>query len=379
MTVVDDTNVRSAARTDPTLTTVIDRQTDLHDIVALSFKRSTFDRRHAFVRSFRIDSPIAPRSLLHDRMNVDRCATDASGVVVLATDRHGTVLIQSYSRATLVSVAAIDEAAATALETSIRSRVPQVDVPGHVPIRTWHSTAHGTYRSTDREIAAASWATIEANYASSAAQRLRQLMAVARPVDGGRLILWHGEPGTGKTTALRALMQCWSPWCSSQYIADPERFFADPGYISEVLSRPLSSVDGPTFSSTSDSGTRWRLIVAEDSDEYLRASARRDAGAGLGRLLNLADGVLGQGYNALILLTTNEELQKVHPALTRPGRCLARVEFTRFPAAEARQWLPAECPVPDQGLTLAEMYESSGRLQRISNHDHEQRLIGQYL
>ena len=143
--------------------------------------------------------------------------------------------------------------------------------------------------------------------------------------------------------------------------------------------RPLPSANGPTFSTASDPDARWRLIIAEDSDEYLRASARRDAGAGLGRLLNLADGVLGQGLNTLILLTTNEELHRIHPALTRPGRCLARVEFSRFSPAEARQWLPDECPVPDQEFTLAELYEHAGQLDRIGEQPDHPRHVGQYL
>lgn len=174
-------------------------------------------------------------------------------------------------------------------------------------------------------------------------------------------------------------MRNWSPWCSSQYIADPERFFADPGYITEVLTRPIPLAGGPTFTTASNPDAQWRLLLAEDSDEYLRASARRDAGAGLGRLLNLADGVLGQRFRTLILLTTNEELHRVHPALTRPGRCLARVEFTRFSPTEARQWLPDDCSAPDQELTLAELYEHAGSLDRIGGHTDNERPIGQYL
>lgn len=75
---------------------------------------------------------------------------------------------------------------------------------------------------------------------------------------------------------------------------------------------------------TDDESAKWQLLVAEDSDEFLRVSARRESGAALGRLLNLSDGILGQGSNTLILLTTNERLDRLHPALIRPGRCLAR-------------------------------------------------------
>ena len=379
MTFTDECCTPSTAGTNAALTTVIDRNTSPDDIVALDFKRSTLDRRHAFVRSFRIVASAAPGDLLPDGATVDRCATYDGGVAVLAHDERGSILIRSFPRATAVSVAAASEREVAALENSVRCRLPQVNVTGRVPIRTWHSDPHGTYRSVDRSIAAPPWLAIEANYASHVREQLGQLMSVARPLDGGKLILWHGEPGTGKTTALRALMQRWAPWCASQYIADPERFFADPGYISEVLTRPLPSANGPTFSTASDPDARWRLIIAEDSDEYLRASARRDAGAGLGRLLNLADGVLGQGFNTLILLTTNEELHRIHPALTRPGRCLARVEFSRFSPAEARQWLPDECPVPDQEFTLAELYEHAGQLDRIGEQPDHPRHVGQYL
>ena len=90
---------------------------------------------------------------------------------------------------------------------------------------------------------------------------------------------------------------------------------------------------------TDDGGKRFRLVVAEDSDEFLRASARRDAGASLGRLLNVTDGVLGQGFDTLVLLTTNEEIDRLHPALVRPGRCLAAISFSEFAPDEAARWL----------------------------------------
>lgn len=41
----------------------------------------------------------------------------------------------------------------------------------------------------------------------------------------------------------------------------------------------------------------------------------------------------------LVLVTTNEPLRRLHPAIARPGRCAARVEFTPFTAEEAAAWL----------------------------------------
>lgn len=378
MTPTDDCCATAPAGLPSAPTAVIDRLTAPDDIVGLAFKQLTLER-HPFVRSFRIEQPVAPSDLIPDGMTVQRCATYETGVAALAQDSDGSLLIKGFARSTIVSVAASNEAHVDALEARVRCGVPHHASAGTVQIRTWHAAPHGSYRSSDRNIAAPGWPSIDANYPKVARDELSQLMSVTRPTDGGKLVLWHGAPGTGKTTALRALMREWSPWCTSQYIADPERFFADPGYISEVLTRPVPSASGPTFSTAGEPDAQWRLIVAEDSDEYLRASARRDAGAGLGRLLNLADGVLGQGFNTLILLTTNEELHRIHPALTRPGRCLARIEFPKFSPVEAHRWLPDDHPRPEQALTLAEMYEHGGHLDRIGRGHTEPQLTGQYL
>jgi len=56
----------------------------------------------------------------------------------------------------------------------------------------------------------------------------------------------------------------------------------------------------------------------------------------------------------LVLLTTNEPLGRLHPAITRPGRCLDVTEFTPFTATEAASRL--QRPVPE-AMTLAEIYE----------------------
>lgn len=138
---------------------------------------------------------------------------------------------------------------------------------------------------------------------------------------------------------------------------------------------PVARV-GPSLTRAGEPEAIWRLVVAEDSDEYLRASARRDAGAALGRLLNLADGILGQGMNVLLLLTTNEETSRLHPALVRPGRCLAAVEFPPFDPTQASAWLGKAV---DQSMTLAELLERRGDLTRVGIDPPPREPVGQYL
>lgn len=80
--------------------------------------------------------------------------------------------------------------------------------------------------------------------------------------------------------------------------------------------------------------------------------------------------------NVLVLLTTNEETSRLHPALVRPGRCLAAVEFPAFDARQAAEWLGG--PV-NQGMTLAELLEYRGDLTRFGAPPPRRDLIGQYL
>ena len=68
-------------------------------------------------------------------------------------------------------------------------------------------------------------------------------------------------------------------------------------------------------------------IILEDTGELLHVDAKRDVGQALARLLNTTDGILGLGTPTMVLITTNEEIAKINPALTRPGRCAAAIEF----------------------------------------------------
>jgi hypothetical protein len=138
---------------------------------------------------------------------------------------------------------------------------------------------------------------------------------------------------------------------------DPEAFFGQAEYLLDVLLE-RGGVERTTL---------WRLVVVEDVDELLRADARQVSGQALSRLLNLTDGLIGQGLNVLLLLTTNEPVGQLHPAVTRPGRCLMEVSFTALAIAEAALWLGTGHVRPKRALTLAELYALRGDLpaQRV--------------
>ena len=141
---------------------------------------------------------------------------------------------------------------------------------------------------------------------------------------------------------LRALAREWRDWCQVDCVLDPSALFGDPGV-------PDGRRDRSDDRTTTDE-QRWRLLILEDCDELIRAEAKQPTGQALSRLLNLTDGLLGQGRDVLVAITTNEDLARLHPAVVRPGRCLAKIEVGPLrPEEAARGWAAGTAsarPVP---------------------------------
>jgi hypothetical protein len=79
-----------------------------------------------------------------------------------------------------------------------------------------------------------------------------------------------------------------------------------------------------------------------------------------------------------VALTTNEPLDRLHPAIVRPGRCLAQIEVGRLTPAEVRRWLGRSLPLAAEGVTLAELCALRGDGDTIEHRSDPVRL-GQYL
>lgn len=264
------------------------------------------------------------------------------------------------------SPAAVDETLGR-----LREAFPEIDTEGrHETELTfwWQHEGLIQYRARCLEVPA--WKAIRANYGQRTAAALGGLHKLQQRPNAGRLLLWHGTPGGGKTTAIRSLSWEWREWCDFHYVTDPDALFGtSPGYMVQFAMEAASdgSLDESDGGSTS---TRARCLVLEDTGELLAADAKAQSGQALSRFLNVVDGLIGQGLNLIVLVTTNEPLRRLHPAVARYGRCLAEIEFAPLPVEQANEWLgrrgsQAQVPAP---TPLAELY---GMLAGHESSSHE--------
>ena len=309
---------------------------------------------------------ITPQKLEALGLTTEMSELRAANANLLLTGPGGAVvMLQTYGGQAegsplhaSVMVAAREAQEAESLADAIHSAFAAPDPAPHLVAMTFWARSSQGPRPMHKLIEAPSWEEIAGNYASVARAGLERLMATTS-LDGGRLILWQGVPGTGKTYALRALARAWRDWCDFHVVVDPDIFFGeDSSYLMDILFlEGQFGVGGQR---------KARLLVLEDAGELVAADARAETGQALSRLLNVSDGLLGQGLNLCTLVTTNEPIDTLHPAVLRPGRCAAQIEVPALDVETANRWLREHGKASENGggvtepTTVAELFARTG-------------------
>jgi len=180
----------------------------------------------------------------------------------------------------------------------------------------------------------------------------------------GNIIIWTGDPGTGKSTAIKYLLgECYKQNIMPEIIFDVEKLFASPSYMKELLlsngtlgalNRELSTSDSPESTETKLSK---RIIILEDSADFFSMNCRSNPG--FSRLLNITDGLLSDG-DFKLLLTANESIDAFDPAIIRSGRCIQRLVFDKLKDNTLDNWLAhnnvSQDRLTESEYTLADLY-----------------------
>ncbi len=293
--------------------------------------------------------------------NITASFVSGSGVydtesTVIAHDAAGNLLIAEWEHEHVsCRLLARTHHEAASLLATMRLLLPEAQEPADDAVRVafWSYSDREVQRVT-RRIAIPTWHAVRANYNSRTRADLESLIHMRPDVASGKLILWHGPPGTGKTWALRALLREWRQWAGAHYVLDPEKFF---GQSASYMMSVILDQDGEAADEDEEK-KKWRLIILEDAGELLGKDARLEVGQGLGRMLNVCDGLVGQGLRVLVLLTTNEDVGTMHPAVVRRGRCLANIRFDLCPRTRVANWAVSHgvAPGDERSTLLADLF-----------------------
>jgi hypothetical protein len=137
------------------------------------------------------------------------------------------------------------------------------------------------------------------------------------------LMLFYGEPGTGKTTYIKHLIQ---------ENRDIKFVLLDNAFLAAINNREFLNllIDRP------DS-----IYVLEDCEKALLK--REEGYSNVNTLINLTDGILGSTLNTKFICTFNTPLNKIDKALLRKGRLFLKYRFRKLDGKR---------------LTVSELYNS---------------------
>jgi hypothetical protein len=162
------------------------------------------------------------------------------------------------------------------------------------------------------------------------------------------ILLLIGEPGTGKSNFIK-------------YIVSRSKQNALITYDPEIMKK-----DG-IFAMFIEG--EYGSLIMEDADTFL--GARSEGNQMMAKFLNVGDGIVSMASKKLIFSTNLEKLDDIDPALLRPGRCFAVLQFRKMNFDEAKQFLADHkitswAPTPGESYSLAELYNHTKQARKVT-------------
>lgn len=151
---------------------------------------------------------------------------------------------------------------------------------------------------------------IEDNYRTEVVSAYRHVCAdLESESPCGRLSIFNGVPGTGKTHLVKAMLTA---------LPKIAFVFIPSNYIDQLSSPSFL----PNFINIKNKPI---VLIIEDADE---AVSKRDAAnqSQISALLNLSDGLFGSALDVRVIVTTNLKVGEVDDAVLRSGRLCRRID-----------------------------------------------------
>lgn len=193
------------------------------------------------------------------------------------------------------------------------------------------------------------------NYSDEVLEGYRAIVKdILSPHPEGRIGIFDGPPGTGKTYLLRAITQD----------APGARFVI-------VSSDLITAIGGPEMinllaenQTPSSKKERKTVLLVEDADMLLNKRKANNMAA-IANALNIGDGLMGEVFKLFIVATSNTPIKQIDEALQRPGRLSRLVSVGHLPVEKANKvfsrLVPNKEPAFTSPMTLAEIYQAARR------------------
>ncbi|MFY7964098.1 MAG: AAA family ATPase [Chitinophagaceae bacterium] len=177
------------------------------------------------------------------------------------------------------------------------------------------------------------------NYNDDIIEMHRAIIKKLKEKNANGLFLFHGLPGTGKSTYIRFLIH---------------HLNKNVIFMSPKLAGNLDTPALMTFLIQNSNS----IVVIEDAEELITA---REGGrnSSISTLLNLTDGLLGECLNIQVIATFNTQVANIDKALLRKGRLQTLYEFKELSILKSNSLLQEIGETnyyTNRGMTLAEIY-----------------------
>jgi hypothetical protein len=173
------------------------------------------------------------------------------------------------------------------------------------------------------------------------------------------ILIFHGEPGSGKTTYIKHLAKA--------FVGKRTFIFIPTTFIDSLVSPNII----PLLLENKDS-----VLVLEDAEKAL---VSREQGMGnesvVSSLLNIGDGILGSMLNISMIVTFNTGRENIDKALLRKGRLMYEHKFDKLNRAESQRLLNKlnKNYTATEPMSIADIYN----VEVDTNHTKEEhRAIG---